>query len=311
MKKVFLRLFIVVTLVTMTACGNNAATSQINSSSDSQNISNDIKSLKMDAMPEDATDLKVKLGRIFYFRKDKDDLLVGFLNPMTNEKKEIKVTHSENDIINSFDVTKDENIYVLTVPLRGSKNARVYQFNLNGEQKNTFTVEGHPMDMAVDENGTIFLAYENALKNKQNEIHALFSDGKVIAKNKINDYPQFFKANDGSVHFESILDENTEIKKISSDGSISVSPFQNVVDQIGYTNVFDGANNYGFYIFGEEGVLAYDNAANSTVPLVNYDKISDTLDKLDTLLPLNEKSLCIVSYNDDFSEKYFKVYNIK
>lgn len=62
----------------------------------------------MNDIPEMATDFKTKLGRIFYFLEDRDDLKVGFANPTTGDTKEIQVTHSETHIICGIDVTKDE-----------------------------------------------------------------------------------------------------------------------------------------------------------------------------------------------------------
>lgn len=168
------------------------------------------------------------------------------------------------------------------------------------------------MDMAVDENGSIYLAYENALSNKPNEIHVLSSDGKVSGKTEVDYYPSFIKANDDSVHVMTIQeDESTKIDKINSDGKMSVSPFQNVADEISFDYIIDGGNGYSFYSLGEKGIMAYDDTAGELQLLASYDDLSVSLDYLETVIPLSEKTLCIVSINQDYRERYFNIFHIK
>lgn len=316
MKKLLVCCLAAMIAISITACGKGESPPKQTShssqpaSSLAQTIPAETNTLKTDGIPSGAFLLKMELGHIFYAEETMDKAEIGIANPLTGEIKTISVPNVEENAIVDYAVTEDETVWVLSVPVKDGNRTTVYQFDLEGNEQSSFEVDGLPRAMAVDETGTVYLAYENAMKNEPNKILVLSSEGEEKASLDVGFYPMFLNANDDSVHVISMENEVTSIEKLNADGTYSPSQFQNVINDIGFCDLIDGGGEYGFFMFGETEILGYNSNTNELTPLISSDQLGEGEDPFYTVFSLEQGRLCLVLSNDDYTKLNFEILNI-
>lgn len=311
MKKILISLLSIALVVSLTACGNKVDTSKSNT--DIKTESTSVKSDKeidknvFQNIPLKANLAKIYSGKVSYFVQDGETAKFEFLNTVTGKTKSFQFSH----YVVTYDVSQDENIWILSVPTKGNSDGTIYQFDKIGNELNSFSVKGQPMDMAINGEGTIFLAYENAINNKPNQIIALNSDGKEQNKWETGIYPMFVKDGDSNVYLSTFNEDVISVKSIEENGEKSELNFSNDVRSVLNTSpLVNGVGKYNFFAITNAGLFGYDKKEHAFDSLISVESLEHKGFLINQVFPLSENLICVEVTNDDFTERYFEIHNI-
>ena len=260
LKKTIYLSVLCVSVLTSTGCGAETSANasirseiRVESSVKSDDIEQEesIKEINITNLPKGASEFIYKDNIFFYMERAKGKVEVHIENLLTGEKNSSIINNGGKEYIGEYDVSKNLEIYYVSSPKKGTGlKHSIHILNKKGEQISQFNIDDYPVDIAVGDDGNIYLAFEKVMYGKKNIVEMYSKEGEKLATMEVGYYPSFVKLGDGTVCvLETDENQKNTLSKYDFKKNKKIEGnYDDVLKDEDYYGIYDGHGKYQFYV---------------------------------------------------------------
>lgn len=287
---------IIMAVLSLVGCSCKPTSQQGNNEKpiSSANPSADLEEHLNENIPSNANGIKMNKKRVYYCIENQDKRSVEYTDIRTGERKAVNIEKRENTVLVDYDVTDDNTMWVLIAPLSDKKQSYIYAYNSDGEKIEEFSVNGLPTDMAIWENQSIILCYENAERDLPNEIVELSLTGDVLHSTETKDYPRLIKTTNGDVFVQTYGKDDAQTIEMVESGALAECFTPEIIKILDNSKLFDGTDDYQLFSLSEKGFIGLKN--NEYKILITPETMNTISGEVNSILPVGNNQYCVISY---------------